>query len=53
MTEVTHHTVEANGIRMHVAEQGAGPASAARTHSPRARRLTRPPRTCAFASSAR
>jgi pimeloyl-ACP methyl ester carboxylesterase len=25
MTEVTHHTVEANGIRMHVAEQGAGP----------------------------
>ena len=25
MTEVTHHTVEANGIRVHVAEQGAGP----------------------------
>ena len=25
MTEVTHRTVETNGIRMHVAEQGAGP----------------------------
>jgi hypothetical protein len=52
MPEVTHHTVEANGIRMHVAEQG-GPASAGRTHSRGPRRVTRPPRTCAFASSAR
>ena len=25
MTEVTHLTIETNGIRMHVAEQGAGP----------------------------
>ena len=25
MSEVTHRTVETNGIRMHVAEQGAGP----------------------------
>jgi len=24
-TEVTHRTVESNGIRMHVAEAGAGP----------------------------
>jgi pimeloyl-ACP methyl ester carboxylesterase len=25
MAEVGHRTVEANGIRMHVAEQGSGP----------------------------
>ena len=25
MTEITHRMVETNGIRMHVAEQGAGP----------------------------
>jgi hypothetical protein len=25
MTETTHRTVETNGIRMHVADQGAGP----------------------------
>src|SRR3712207_2624999 len=25
MTEVTHRTVETNGIRMHIAEQGRGP----------------------------
>ncbi len=24
-TDVTHHMVEANGIRMHIAEQGTGP----------------------------
>ena len=25
MAELVHHTVETNGIRMHMAEQGAGP----------------------------
>jgi pimeloyl-ACP methyl ester carboxylesterase len=25
MSEVTHRTIETNGIRMHIAEQGEGP----------------------------
>ena len=25
MTEITHRTIEANGIRIHLAEAGAGP----------------------------
>jgi pimeloyl-ACP methyl ester carboxylesterase len=25
MTELNHRTIETNGIRMHVAEEGAGP----------------------------
>src|SRR5262249_11177409 len=25
MTELTHRTIETNGIRMHIAEQGSGP----------------------------
>ena len=29
MTEVKHRTLESNGIRLHVAEKGAGPAPGA------------------------
>jgi hypothetical protein len=30
MSEIKHRTVETNGIRMHIAEQGAGPSPGTR-----------------------
>ena len=43
MSEITHRTVETNGIRMHVAEQGAGPLVSSVPRLPRVLVLLAPP----------